>query len=96
LSSEVTAQQPSRRSKRCEPRPETVDALVDRSGVVEHWTHCKRPHGRKRNAERIWPIKPCAFRSRRRSGWCEFSARLLTRNPCSCRPEKPMVRSVAP
>src|SRR5713226_7556809 len=38
-------------------------------------------------------LKPCILRSRRRTGWCGFSARLLARRSCSCRPENPIVCS---
>src|ERR1700733_3877074 len=36
-------------------------------------------------------LKRCIFRSRRRTGRCEFSARLFLRRPCSWRADKPLV-----
>jgi hypothetical protein len=36
-------------------------------------------------------FEACIFRSCRRVGWCEFSARLFLRNPCSCRAVRPQL-----
>ena len=37
-------------------------------------------------------LKRCILRSRRRVGWCEFSARLFWRKPCSWRRQKTDLR----
>src|SRR6185312_8594839 len=41
-------------------------------------------------------LKRCILRSRRRVGWCEFSARLLIRKPCSWRADNPISDLAAP
>ena len=41
-------------------------------------------------------LKRCILRSRRRVGWCEFSARLLRGHPRSCRFASPRSRVAAP
>jgi hypothetical protein len=35
-------------------------------------------------------LKRCILRSCHRVGWCEFSARLFSRKPCSCRADNPI------
>ena len=41
-------------------------------------------------------LNHCIFRSLRRTGWCETSARLFLRSPCSCRAERPISAKAAP
>src|SRR5271163_5317965 len=41
-------------------------------------------------------LKRCILRSRRRVGWCEFSARLFFHRPRSCRRSRPRARAAAP
>jgi hypothetical protein len=41
-------------------------------------------------------LKPCILRSRRRVGWCEFSARLFIRKPCLWRTDNPISDFAAP
>jgi hypothetical protein len=41
-------------------------------------------------------LKRCILRSRRRVGWCEFSARLFARKPWSWRADNPISDFAAP
>ena len=52
------------------------------------------------NGQEAWAdpgdLKRCILRSRRRLGWCEFSARLFLRKPCSWRADNPISDFAAP
>jgi hypothetical protein len=60
-----------------------VEGVVD--GGVDAKKRCAEPADLKR----------CIFRRRRRTTWCEFSARLFIRSPCSWRQVRRRARNAA-